>query len=149
MTARRGRLHVRRFGETAIDLAEKIRALEPPMTEQLGVERRDHDVARLAVLADFLRIGQRDTAEQLHEVGCVVGGTAACRGWVIRLLLAEVDAVARHAPELEAARPANLMEFQVGAVPRVSSVAAPHLERGDGIAHEGSHSFMSAGAAAT
>src|SRR6266550_543338 len=139
MTARRGRLHVRRVGKTAVDLAEKIRALEPPVTEQLGVEWRDHDVARLPVLADFLRIGQRDTAEQLHEVGCVVGRTPARGGWVIRLLVAEVDVVARDAPQLEAARPPNLMEFQVGAVPGVSSVATPHLERGYGIAHERSH----------
>src|SRR5207247_3613884 len=92
----------------------------------------------LPVLADFLRIGQRDTAEQLHEVGCVVGGTAARGGRVIRLLLAEVDAVARHAPELEAAGPAALMEFQVAAIPRVSFVAAPHLGGGDGIAYQAS-----------
>src|SRR6266550_6773696 len=105
MTARCGRLHIRRVGETAVDLAEKIRTLEPPVTEQLGVERRDHDVARLPVLADFLRIGQRNTAEQLHEMCCVVGRTAARNGWVIRLLLAEVDAVAGHAPKLEPARP--------------------------------------------
>src|SRR5438105_9232809 len=144
MHAGGGGTHIRRSSETAVYLAEKIRPLEPPVPEQLGVEWRYHHVP-LPVLASRHRLGKRNSPQQLHEVRRVIGGAAARGGGIIGLLLAEVHPVARHTPKLETARPADLMELEVGAVSRISCMAAPHLERRHGIAHQRSHR----GAAAT
>src|SRR5205085_10151977 len=104
--------------------------LEPPMSEQLGVERRDDDSR--AVLLLLLR----DALEQVGEVRRVTLHTVERRVRLIRTLRAQVDVAAAHAPQLQTARPADLVEFEVPLVARVALVAAPDLHRGAGIAYQ-------------
>src|SRR5881296_1487229 len=55
---------------------------------------------------------------------------------VVGALGAEVYVSAAHPPQLEAARPADLVELEIRFVARVAVVPAPDLRRGAGVAHE-------------
>src|SRR3989449_5258187 len=56
--------------------------------------------------------------------------------WLVGALGAEVYAPAAHAPQLEAARPADLVELEVRFVARVAVVPAPDLRGGAGVPYE-------------
>src|SRR5438445_12924048 len=56
--------------------------------------------------------------------------------WLVGALGAEVYAPAAHPPQLEAARPADLVELEVRFVARVAVVPAPDLRGGAGVPHE-------------
>src|SRR5213594_64755 len=55
---------------------------------------------------------------------------------LVGALGAEVYAPAAHPPQLEAARPADLVELEVRFVARVAVVPAPDLRGGAGVPHE-------------
>ena len=126
-------MYVRVVIEGAVHGAEKIRSLEPPVTEQLGVERRHDDGASAGTVA--LRLVSRDSIEQVDKVFAVVARPPPSRRRVVRLLVAEVDVIPRHTPELESARPADFVELEVRPVSRVPAVTTPDLCGGDGVAH--------------
>src|SRR5438128_4587652 len=56
--------------------------------------------------------------------------------WLVGALGAEVYAPAAHPPQLEAARPADLVELEVRFVARVAVVPAPDLRGGAGVPYE-------------
>src|SRR5438105_12042562 len=78
----------------------------------------------------------RDALEQVGEVRRVTLHTVERRVRLVRTLRSQVDVAAAHAPQLQAARPADLVELEVPLVARVALVAAPDLHRGAGIAYQ-------------
>src|SRR2546427_12543045 len=56
--------------------------------------------------------------------------------WLVGALGAEVHAPTAHPPQLEAARPADLVELEVRFVARVAVVPAPDLRGGAGVPYE-------------
>src|SRR2546430_14656358 len=107
--------------QRAISRGEEVRSLEPPVSEQLGVERR-YD-ATGAVPSLLLR----DALEQVGEMRCVICRAIERCARLVRTLRAQVDVGSAHAPELQAARPADLVELEVPLVARVALVPAPDL----------------------
>src|SRR5206468_12291421 len=104
MVARGGRMYVRVVIEGAVHGAEKIWSLEPPVTEQLGVERRHDDGAGASTVA--LRLVSRDSTAQEETVLGVTARPPPPRRWVVGLLVAEIDSVSRPTPEVATARAA-------------------------------------------
>ena len=109
--------------ECAVDLAEEVGALEPPVAEELGVERRDDDALATLALAGRrcrragARSGPRAPARARRRLR--PGRRAACRP--------DPRCGAGHPPELESAGPAHLVELEVRAVARVALEPAPDL----------------------
>src|SRR4029077_19701179 len=94
-------------GQLAVDVAQEVGALEPPVSEELGIERdRDHAIGTG-------RVGRRDPAEERSEVPGVSVGLAPRDPRIVPLLAPEIDAVARPPPELEPAGPADLVELEI------------------------------------
>src|SRR6266850_3577790 len=108
--------------QLAIDLAEEIDSLEPPVAEQLRVER-DRDEGGLggrggragrgaaAATSSGFAFGGRDAIQQGHEMPRVISGSLPRPRGVVRLLVAQVRTGGAHSPVLEAAGPADLVEF--------------------------------------
>ena len=112
-------------GERAVHVAEKVGALEPPVPEELGVERRhDHALAVLRLARPRCRPSSRAKCS-----ACPRARAAAALG-VVGLLVAQVDAGAGHPPELEAAGPAHLVELEIRTVAGIALEPAPDLHRG-------------------
>src|SRR5689334_9817048 len=100
MRRRRGGGRGRAPSELPVDVAKEVDALEPPVTEQLGVERR-HDQVALGALCE------------LTEQRGIMRGMAMAPGArdvrVVRLLQPEIEIRVGHPPELESAGKANLV----------------------------------------
>src|SRR3982751_6097559 len=96
--------------QRAVDVAEELWALVPPVAEQLGVEGGHHDATSL------YRMSRGDGREQAREVSAVRGRHRARGQWVVRFLLAEVDGIAGDAPQPEPAGPPNLVELEIAPV---------------------------------
>src|SRR5206468_9673797 len=62
-----------------------------------------------------------------------------------RALPAEVDVGARHAPQLEAAGPADLVKLEVRPIPRIPEMPAPDLHRRARIADQGGYGSPGSG----
>src|SRR3989454_6594202 len=78
----------------------------------------------------------RDALEELDEVGRVTPGALERGRGLVGALGAEVHVPTAHAPQLEATRPADLVELEVPFVARVAVVPAPDLRGGAGVPHE-------------
>ncbi len=116
--------------QSAVDRGEPVGALEPPVPEELGIERGDDDLAPLVALAGG------DLRKELREMIGVAAG-AIDRGFpVVGLLGAEIHVAAGHPPELEAAGPAHLVELEVHPVAGIALEPAPHLHRRPRVPHQ-------------
>jgi hypothetical protein len=108
---------------------EPDRPLEPPVAEQLGVERRADDAAAHAV----------EPGDQAHEVlGLLVRPFAG----VVRPvdeLVADVGGLAGDPPEAQPGGPMTLVEVEEGAVARIAALARPDLRRRACVAQERRH----------
>src|SRR3954468_18323643 len=113
--------------ESAVHVSQKFRTLEPPVTEELGVERRHHDGVAVGGLSSG-NAGE-EMGEVLRVPSSPVGG---CLG-IVGLLLSQIHVAAGDSPELEPTGPAHLVEFQIPLVSRVTFEPAPYLHRGLGI----------------
>ena len=80
--------------ERAVDPAEAFGAFEPPVTEELGIERRDDDAPATLALAG------RDAGEQSGEVFRMLLRARAGLVGVVGLLVAEIHAAAGHRQSL-------------------------------------------------
>src|SRR5207245_11469515 len=109
-----------------------VRPLEPPVPEQLGIERRHDNGVSLAVCTLF----HRDALEQLREVRGVPPCPLERGRRLVGALRAQVHVSAADAPQLETARPADLMELEVPFVAGVAVVPAPDLRRGARVPHQ-------------
>src|SRR5881275_1808567 len=107
--------------QRAISRGEKVRSLEPPVSEQLGVERRDDDTG--AVLPLLLR----DALQQVGEMRRVICRAIERCARLVRSLRAQVDVGSAHPPQLQTARPADLVELEVRLVAGVALMPAPDL----------------------
>ena len=110
-----------------------IGSLEPPVTEELGVEGCYHHA--LAIL----RLTGGDVGEQVCKMIGVPAGAIRGGVRVVGLLLAQVDAGPAHPPELESAGPAHLVEFEVPLVAGIALEPAPDLHRGFRVSDVGGH----------
>src|SRR6266542_4140006 len=72
----------------------------------------------------------------MNEVGGMPLRPLVRHRWLVGTLPAQVHVRAADAPELEAARPADLVELEVPFVAGVALVPAPDLHRGAGVAHQ-------------
>ena len=133
MLRARRRSHLGPSVQRAVDVLQEVGPLEPPVPEQLSVERgHDHAVPPL-------RLATGDRAEQSGEVVRVSARVVERQPGIVRLLGAEIHAGTAHSPELEAAGPAHLVELEVDTVAGIAFESAPHLHRGAGVAHVGGH----------
>src|SRR5512134_3012211 len=117
--------------EVPVEAPEEVETFEPPVAEQFRIERRDDDAAGRAGPA------AGDPGEQAGEMGRVAGGPVSRHWGLVGTLVPEVRPGSGDPPELEATRPADLVELQVPLVARVPLLAAPYLERGAGIPDQG------------
>src|SRR5207245_9394836 len=104
-----------------------------PVPNRRGGDGR-HDAAFTA-LCPCAR-PHRDALEELDEVGGMAPGALERGRRLVGALGAEVHAPTAHPPQLEAARPADLVELEVGFVARVAVVPAPDLRGGAGVPYE-------------
>src|SRR3989454_1181796 len=125
---------LRTTAQLAVRSGEEVRPLEPPVPEQLGIERR-HDDGVSPPLA-VCTLLHRDAFEQLREVRGVTPRPLERGRRLVGALRAEVHVGTADAPQLEAARPADLMELQVPFVAGVAVVPAPDLRRGARVPHQ-------------
>ena len=109
---------------------EPDRALEPPVAEELGVVGRGHD--RLTVDA----FAGEGVGDQLHEVIGVRLHLFHRGPRLVHLLLSEIAARVRDAPEPEAAGEVLLVEFEIVVLTGIAVLAAPDLHSGLRIAEE-------------
>ena len=126
-------------GEGAGHMLQPHGPLIPPVSEELGVERRGKDgrvVFAQAILKRRLHDG--------HEVLGVVSGTGGRALRAVGCLEGEIGLGMGDLPVTVAAGPALLMEVEVVAVAGIALVAAPDLETGFGVTREG-RDRMSAG----
>src|SRR5207244_9916705 len=96
--------------------------------------RRCHDHL-LTTLASCALL-HRDALEELDEVGRVTPGALERGRGLVGALGAEVHVPAAHAPQLEAARPTDLVELEVPFVTRAAVVPTPDLRGRAGVPHE-------------
>src|SRR5947209_3440437 len=69
----------------------------------------------------------RDARQQRREMTAMLTHPAERRGGLVSPLRSEIHVGAGHAPQLEPAGPADLVELEVPLVARVAMVAAPDL----------------------
>ena len=115
--------------EGAGDGFEPLRAFEPPVAEELGVEGRAEDGGHRIVhgrVEGFPR--------EMDEVGGVDLGTLGGAGRVVGLLVGHVDVGAGDGPVAMTAGPALLVEVEIVAVAGIAEVARPDLSAGGGVA---------------
>ncbi len=115
--------------EGAGDGLEPLRAFEPPVAKELGVEGRRED-GRYGVVHG----GVEGFPDEVDEVGGVGLGALDGAGGVVGLLVGHVDAGAGDGPVTMTAGPALLVEVEVVAVAGVAEVARPDLGAGAGVA---------------
>src|SRR5207248_9609590 len=118
------RTHASVVAQLAVGCRQEVHALEPPVTEQLGIERRDDD---LFCAPAPLRLLGRDTGEQVREMTAMLTDPAERRGGFVRPLRPQIHVGTGHAPKLEPAGPADLVELEIPLVARVAVMAAPDL----------------------
>src|SRR2546430_7509861 len=80
--------------QRAIGRGQEVRSLEPPVSEQLGVEGRDDDSRAVPSLL------LRDAVEQVGEVRRVTRHAVERRARLVWALRAQVNVGAAHAPQL-------------------------------------------------
>ncbi len=110
--------------KTPVHGAEEAHPFEPPVTEELGVEG----------CGDHASVPGR--SEQVRKVGGLLLDPMRRVSRLVRPFPAEINVGSAHPPELEAARPADLVEFEIGFIARVAMLSAPDLHRSPRIAHE-------------
>src|SRR5690349_19510239 len=103
------------------------------MSEQLCVEGRRDPAGAVRSLA------ARDGTEQVGEVRCVLRGALGRGSRLVRALVAEIDVRPAHTPELQPARPADLVELEVPLVAGIPLVTAPNLGGGARVPYERGH----------
>src|SRR5207253_5131212 len=111
--------------QCALRRGQEVRPLEPPVTEQLGIERRPDNPAPVGLL--------REGLEQMNEMGGMPPRPLVRHRRLVGAFPAQVYVRAADAPQLEAARPADLVELEVPFVARVALVPAPDLHGGAGV----------------
>src|SRR6266853_132668 len=74
---------------------QEVRPLEPPVPEQLGIERRHDNAVRVGLLL-------REAVEQMNEVGGMLLRPLMGHRRLVRALPAQVDVRTAHAPQLQA-----------------------------------------------
>ncbi len=117
--------------EGAGDGLEPLRAFEPPVTEELGVEGRGEDGGN-----GIVHGGVDGFPDEMDEVGGVGLGALGGAGGVVGLLVGHVDVGAGDGPVAMTAGPALLVEVEVVAVAGIAEVAGPDLGAGAGVAGE-------------
>ena len=117
--------------EGAGDGLEPLRAFEPPVAEELGVEGRGEDGRDGIVHA-----GVDGFPDEMDEVGGVGLGALGGAGGIVGLLVGHVDVGAGDGPVAMTAGPAFLVEVEVVAVAGIAEVAGPDLGTGAGVAGE-------------
>src|SRR5207249_8954837 len=132
---RRERLAERRARDVAAlhlarDALEPQGPLEPPVTKELGVVGRADEGRSLARAREGVHY-QVDEVARL-EADLLDGGLR-----VVDRLGPEVALVVGDPPEPEPPGEVLLVELEVGVVPGVTLLAAPHLHRGPRVAEEG------------
>src|SRR2546426_1939149 len=136
MLRRRDRAYprLRTTAQLAVRRREEVRPLEPPVPEQLGIERRHDD--GVSPPPTVCTLFHRDALEQLREVRGVTPRPLERGRRLVGALRAQVHVSAADAPQLETARPADLMELEVPFVAGVAVVPAPDLRRGARVPHQ-------------
>src|SRR5437660_2639154 len=120
----RGSRHVDLSLEFSQDRFQPPRALEPPVAKELRVERRDDDAGSARGLPMFPKGLDDQRCEMVRMgLGSLPGGIR-----VVQHLLPQSEAPVCDAPVPQSVHPVFAVEFQVGAVPGVSIVGAPHLD---------------------
>src|SRR5260370_19096255 len=106
--------------QRAVRRGQEVRPLEPPVPEQLGIERRHDNAVRVGLLL-------REAVEQMNEVGGMLLRPLMGHRRLVRALPAQVDVRTAHAPQLQAAGPAGLVELEAPPVAPVALPPAPDL----------------------
>ena len=130
------RPHAGLVAQLAIHPGQEVHSLEPPVPKQLRIERRHDDPG--AMLCG-------DAGEQLRKMARMLSDPAVCGARLVGPLRPEIDVGSGDPPQFEAARPADLVEFEVPLVPWVPAMPAPHLHRGARIPHQRRHAPFCAG----
>src|SRR5205807_9320972 len=121
---RRGhRTHAGMMAQLAIGRREEVHALEPPVTEQLRIERRDDDPCSRATPP----LLGRDAGEQVRGMTAMLADPAERGRGPVRPSPTQIRVGSRHPPELAPARPAALAEHEVPLSAPVALPAAPGL----------------------
>jgi hypothetical protein len=109
------------------------------VSEELGIERGDDHAGRSSGL---LVCG--DPSDEVGKVSPVVTDLAEGGSRFVGALRPKVHIRTRHAPQLQATGPTDLVELEVPLVAWVAVVPTPDLHRRLGIAHECGHDALGA-----
>src|SRR5687768_12935176 len=114
----------------AVQIGDELDPFVPPVSEQLGIERRHDD--RFARGARSHRVAPQ---HPVHVAGMAPGPGPRDVG-LVRLLEPEIRLWMSDPPELESAGEPDLVKFEVAAVPGEPAVATPDLPGRERVAHE-------------
>jgi hypothetical protein len=117
--------------EDAGDGFEPLDALEPPVPEELGVERRAEDGRNGVIEA-----GREDLVDEIDEVRGVLADTRRGDRGNVGLLVSHVHTGTGDAPVAMTAGPALLVEVEIVLVAGIAGVAGPDLQTGAGVARK-------------
>ena len=120
-----------------VQIGDELDPLVPPVSEQLGIERRHDD--RFARGTGSHRVAPK---HPVHVAGMAPRPRSRDVG-LVRLLEPEIRLRMRDAPELESAGEPDLVKLEVAPVPREPTVTTPDLPGRERVAHERDDSFPS------
>src|SRR5687767_937167 len=113
-----------------VELFDEINSLEPPVPEQLGVERSCDQLCPLTLHSVSNATDQ--SCEMLRMTLDLSAGLLR----LVRKLVSKAGSFRGDTPQLEPARIANLVELQVCSVARVAAVSRPQLQRRERVAND-------------